>query len=223
MADDALWKDVERYLIDQVLDDDPALDAALADSRDQGLPWIQVSPLEGRFLHLIARLVGARRILEVGTLGGYSAICMARALPPNGRLVSLEVDPKYAAVARSNVERAGLTGLVDVRVGAAADSLAGIERAGEGPFDLTFIDADKRSTPAYFDAALRLSRPGSVIIVDNVVRDGKLVDASLDDPDNAGMRRFLERIAQEPRVTATVLQTVGGKGWDGFAFVRVNG
>jgi predicted O-methyltransferase YrrM len=166
--------------------------------------------------------MGAKSVLEIGTLGGYSTICMARALPAGGRLVTLEVDPKAAAVAEENLRRAGLSDSVEIRVGPASESLARIEAAGEGPFDLFFIDADKQGTPDYFEGALRLSRPGSVIIVDNVVRKGSLIEAESESAEVRGMRRFLEMVSSEPRVTATVLQTVGSKGHDGFAFVRVN-
>ena len=217
-----LWKAVEDYVDSQVLGEDPVLEAALAATAAAGLPSIQVSPPEGRLLFLVARLIGARNVLEIGTLGGYSTICMARALPADGKLVSLEIDPKSVQVASESVRRAGLDDNVEIRLGPAAESLAGIEAAGEGPFDLFFIDADKKGTPEYFEASLRLSRPGSVIIVDNVVRKGSILEADSDNADVQGMRNFLERVSSEPRVTATVLQTVGSKGHDGFAFVLVN-
>jgi predicted O-methyltransferase YrrM len=216
------WKAVEDYVGALVLGHDSVLEATLRSSAEAGLPQIQVSPPEGRFLFLVAGLMGAKSVLEIGTLGGYSTICMARALPAGGRLVTLEVDPKAAAVAEENLRRAGLSDSVEIRVGPASESLARIEAAGEGPFDLFFIDADKQGTPDYFEGALRLSRPGSVIIVDNVVRKGSLIEAESESAEVRGMRRFLEMVSSEPRVTATVLQTVGSKGHDGFAFVRVN-
>jgi predicted O-methyltransferase YrrM len=209
------WQDVDAWLADRLVGTDEALDAALEAGRAAGLPDIAVAPLQGKLLALLAELVGARAVLEIGTLGGYSTIWLARALPDDGRLVSLELDPAYAEVARANVERVGLGGRVDVRVGAALDTLPGVE----GPFDLVFIDADKRTTPAYFEWALRLTRPGSVIVGDNVVRGGALLEG--DDASSEGMRRFVERMAAEPRVDATVIQTVGAKGWDGFALARV--
>jgi predicted O-methyltransferase YrrM len=209
------WQDVDAWLAERLVGTDEALDAALEAGRAAGLPDIAVAPLQGKLLALLAELVGARAVLEIGTLGGYSTIWLARALPDDGRLVSLELDPAYAEVARANVERAGLGGRVDVRVGAALDTLPGVE----GPFDLVFIDADKRTTPAYFEWALRLTRPGSVIVGDNVVRGGALLEG--DDASSEGMRRFVELMAAEPRVDATVIQTVGAKGWDGFALARV--
>jgi len=217
-----VWLAVEQYTTSLLLGDDPVLEGSLAASAEAGLPSIQVSPPEGRFLFLIARLIGAKSVLEIGTLGGYSTICMGRALPADGRLITLELDPKCVEVASENLRRAGLSDRVEIRLGPASESLARIEAAGEGPFDLTFIDADKRGTPEYFEAALRLSRPGGVIIVDNVVRKGSLLEADSENADIQGMRRFLERVSREPRVTATVLQTVGSKGHDGFALVRVN-
>jgi predicted O-methyltransferase YrrM len=209
------WQEVDAWLADALVGPDEALDAALEASRAAGLPDIAVAPLQGKFLFLLARMLGAHSILEIGTLGGYSTILLARALPPDGRLVSLEAEPRYAEVARENVERAGLGGLVEVRVGPALETLPAVE----GPFDLVFIDADKKTTPEYFAWGLRLSRPGSVIVGDNVVRGGALVDG--EDASSEGMRRFVELMAAEPRVEATVLQTVGAKGWDGFALARV--
>jgi predicted O-methyltransferase YrrM len=209
------WQDVDAWLAERLVGTDEALDAALEAGRAAGLPDIAVAPLQGKLLALLAQMVGARAVLEIGTLGGYSTIWLARALPDDGRLVSLELDPAYAEVARANVERAGLGGRVDVRVGAALDTLPGVE----GPFDLVFIDADKRTTPVYFEWALRLTRPGSVIVGDNVVRGGALLEG--DDESSEGMRRFVELMAAEPRVDATVIQTVGAKGWDGFALARV--
>ena len=216
-----VWTAVDGWLGGLLVPPDPALDAALADAAAAGMPPISVSPTEGKLLHLLARLVGARRILEIGTLGGYSTIWMARALPAGGRLVTLELEPAYAAVARASVERAGLADVVEIRVGRAADTLPRLVAEGAAPFDLVFIDADKESTPEYFAWALQLARPGGVIVVDNVVRDGAVVDAGSDDPDVRGVRRFLELLAAEPRVSATALQTVGGKGWDGLALAVV--
>lgn len=216
-----LWTDVDRYLMDQLVPPDPALDAALATSAAAGLPAINVSPTHGKLLHLLAKVQGARRILEIGTLAGYSTIWLARALPAGGHLITLEADPKHADVARANIGRAGLSRSVQVRVGAALDTLPQLAAEGRGPFDLIFIDADKANTPSYFTWALTLSRPGSLIVVDNVVRDGAVVDASSQDPSVQGMRRFFELVRSEPRVDATALQTVGIKGYDGLAIVRV--
>jgi predicted O-methyltransferase YrrM len=215
------WTDVDAWLGEHVGDRDDALEAALAASDAAGMPAIAVSRVGGKFLYLIARLRGARRILEVGTLGGYSTIWMARALPPDGRLVTLEINPRHAEVARQNLERAGLASRVDILIGPAADALARMKSEGVEPFDLIFIDADKRSSDLYFDHALALSRPGSVIIVDNVVRDGKVLDSAADDPDLQGIQRMMSNIRDGSRVTATALQTVGTKGHDGFLFAIV--
>jgi predicted O-methyltransferase YrrM len=209
---------IDAYLNGVLLPPDPALDQALADSDAAGLPQIAVAPNQGRMLKLLAQMAGARRILEIGALGGYSTIWLARALPPDGRLVSLESVPKHAEVARANLARAGLADRAEVRVGRALDLLPTLE----GPFDFTFIDADKPSNPDYFAWALRLSRPGSVIVVDNVVRAGGVADPH-GDPSVQGTRRMFEAIAAEPRVEATAVQTVGSKGWDGFCLIRVNG
>jgi len=216
------WTSVDRYINGLLVPSDPALDATLASSTEAGLPAINVAPNQGKLLHLIARIHGARSVLEIGTLGGYSTIWLARALPPGGRVVTLEADPKHAAVARANLDRAGLAGVVDVRVGRALDMLPQIAKEGLGPFDLFFVDADKMNIPAYFKWALDLSRPGSVIIVDNVVRGGAVLDAESMDPNVQGVRRFNEILAAERRVTATAIQTVGSKGYDGFALVLVN-
>ena len=215
------WTAIDRYLTDLLAPHDAALEATLDRSEAAGLPSIQVSPNQGKLLHLLARLQGARAILEIGTLGGYSTIWLARALASGGHLVTLEFDPKHAEVARANVARAGLAGAVEVRVGPALDTLPVLAAEGRGPFDLTFIDADKPNTPEYFAWALRLSRRGSLIIADNVVRDGAVIDAASTDPSNRGMRRFLELLAAEPRVSATAIQTVGSKGYDGFAVALV--
>ena len=212
------WSAVDRFVVDTLSDSDPVLDAAQRAADTAGLPAISVSAAQGKFLHLLARIRGARRILEIGTLAGYSTIWLARALPPGGQLITLEYDPRHADVARANIARAGLADRVEVRVGRAIEALPGL--VVDEPFDLIFIDADKPSTADYFRWALKLSRPGTVIVVDNVVRDGRLVDAN-GDGDVQGMRRFLEAAANEGRVEGTVLQTVGVKGYDGFALLLV--
>jgi predicted O-methyltransferase YrrM len=217
------WTAVDRYVTDLLVPPDPALEAALADSAAAGLPAINVSPPQGKLLHLLARLMGAQSILEVGTLGGYSTIWLARALPAGGRLVTLESDPKHAAVARVNIARAGLAGVVELRLGPALDTLPRVAADGRGPFDLVFIDADKPNIPGYFEWALKLTRPGSLIVVDNVVRKGAVVDADSPDANVQGVRRFNEVLAAETRVSATAIQTVGGKGYDGFALAVVTG
>jgi predicted O-methyltransferase YrrM len=212
---------VDRYFGDLLAPPDAQLDAALAANRKAGLPPIDVSPLQGKFLHLLVKMMQPRRVLEIGTLGGYSTLWMARALPKDGRIVSLEFSPKHAEVARANLKNARLLDRVDLRVGRALDSLPVLESSGAGPFDLIFIDADKPSNPEYLKWALKLSRPGTAILVDNVVRDGKIVDAKSTDPDIQGTRRMTEMMAAEPRLTATVLQNVGVKGYDGFALAVV--
>ena len=217
------WTTVDQYLAGLLVPDDPALEAAQQASAAAGLPAISVSPTQGKLLWLLARMQQARSILEIGTLGGYSTIWLARALPDGGRLVTLEAEPRHADVARENIARAGLDSVVDLRVGQALDTLPRLEAEGRGPFDLTFIDADKPNTPEYFHWALKLSRPGSLIVVDNVVRKGAVADAESDDPSVQGMRRFLEMLAAESRVSATAIQTVGSKGYDGFAIALVNG
>lgn len=215
------WTQVDRYFGDLLAPADEKLEAALKANGKAGLPSIDVSRMQGKFLHLLVRIAGARRILEIGTLGGYSTIWMARALPEGGRIVTLEVDPKHADVARANLENAGMLDRVDLRVGRAIDSLPILEASGDGPFDLIFIDADKPSNPEYLQWALKLSRPGTVIVVDNVVRKGKVLDARSPDKDVQGTRRMTEIMAAEPRLSATVLQTVGTKGYDGFALAVV--
>ena len=217
-----LWTAVDRYISDLLVPADPALDEALAASAAAGLPPISVSPNEGKLLHLLARIQGARRILEIGTLGGYSTIWLARALPADGRLVTLEADPKHAEVACANLARAGLAGAVDVRVGRALDTLPRLLDEGQGPFDLVFLDADKPSNAEYVRWALRLSRPGTVIVADNVVRGGALVDERSDNSGIRGTRAMFELLAAEPRLSATAVQTVGSKGYDGFALALVN-
>ena len=216
-----LWTKVDRYFGGQLIAPDPALDAALAANREAELPAIDVTPLQGKFLELLARMTNARRILEIGTLGGYSTIWLARALPANGSVVTLELEAKHAAIAASNLERAGLLERVDLRVGRAVDSLQTLVADNAAPFDLIFIDADKAGYPDYLDWSLRLSRPGTVLLADNVVRDGKVIDPKNPDPNIQGVRRFTERIAAEPRLSTTVLQTVGSKGYDGFTLAIV--
>lgn len=216
------WTAVDRYFSDQLVPHDPALEAALRASADAGLPPIHVSPNQGRLLHLLARLLEARKILEIGTLGGYSTIWLARALPEDGHLVTLEALAKHAKIAEANVAYAGLADIVEVRLGAALDTLPKLAEEGKGPFDLTFIDADKERMAEYFRWALELSHPGSVIVVDNVVRGGAVADGTTTDPDVKGVRRFFELLASEPRVSGTAVQTVGSKGWDGFVLALVN-
>jgi predicted O-methyltransferase YrrM len=218
---EALWTAVDQYIADMLVPTDPALDAAIEDSKAAGLPAIAVTPAQGKLLHLLARLQGARRILEMGTLGGYSTIWLARALPEGGRLVTLEVNPEYSKIAQANISRAGLDSVVHLRLGAALDSLPQMAAEGAGAFDFIFIDADKKNIPQYFEFARKLSRPGSLIIVDHVVRDGRVIDAKSHDPDIQGIRRFNQMLAGAQGVCATALQTVGAKGHDGCAFVLV--
>jgi predicted O-methyltransferase YrrM len=215
------WTAVDDYSDAALVPADPVLDAALQAIVDAGLPEISVSPAQGKLLHLLALGQGARRILEIGTLGGYSAIWLARALPSGGRLITLEADPRHAEVARANLASAGLAGVAEVRVGRAVDTLPLLHAAGDGPFDLVFIDADKPSYPDYLAWSVRLCRPGSMIIADNVVRGGDVLDAGSTLAGVQGVRRFIEALAAEPRVTATVIQTVGRKGYDGFALAVV--
>lgn len=213
------WDAVDDWIESNLVSQDTVLAGALAASAEAGLPAIQVSPAQGQLLELLVRMADARSVLEIGTLGGYSTIWLARGLPTDGRVVTLEFDPRHAEVARGNLAAAGLGDVVEVRVGAAAALLPDLQ----GPFDLVFIDADKASTPEYFSHALRLSRPGTVIVVDNVVRGGAVVDGPADDANLAGIRRFAELVRLEPRVQATAIQTVGRKGYDGFAVVVVGG
>lgn len=223
MSSNSTWNDVDDYLARTLHLTDPVLDSALAASTAAGLPPIAVSPPQGKLLQLLALIRGARTILEIGTLGGFSTIELARALPPEGRLVSLEYDPAHAEVARANIAAAGLADRVEVRVGAALDSLPQVQADGIGPFDLVFIDADKVNSANYARWALELSRPGTLIVVDNVVRGGRVLDESGQDPAITGTRDALEFIAAEPRLTATALQTVGSKGYDGFVLALVTG
>ena len=218
-----VWTAVDSYFGDLLIARDEKLDAALAANQKAGLPAIDVSRLQGKFLELLVRISGARRILEIGTLGGYSTIWLARGLPEGGRIVTLEFDPHHAEVARANLEHAGVLDRVDLRVGRAIDTLPTLENTADSPFDLIFIDADKESYPEYLDWTLRLSRVGTVIVADNVVRDGRVVEADCDDERVRGVRRFTERLAAEPRLNATVLQNVGTKGYDGLALAVVVG
>jgi predicted O-methyltransferase YrrM len=215
------WNAVDHYLNETLVAEDDALSSAVHESERAGLPSIQVAPNQGKLLNLLAKTMGARNILEIGTLGGYSTIWLARALPAGGRLITLEAEPKHAEVARANFARAGVQDKIELRLGKALDTLPKVEAEGRGPFDLFFIDADKPSIPEYFDWALKLSRPGSLILVDNVVRKGAVADPASGDPNVQGVRRFNERLAREPRVSATTIQTVGTKGYDGIAFVLV--
>ncbi len=217
------WTAVDHYITGELVPHDEALEEALRASDAAGLPPIHVAPNQGKLLHLLARIQGARNILEVGTLGGYSTLWLARALPPGGRLVTLEMDPRHAEVARANFVRAGLSGVIDLRVGKALDTLPLLAAERREPFDFVFIDADKRSNPDYFQWALKLTRKGSVIVIDNVVRNGAVVDAASADPNIQGVRRLYELLAAEPRVSTTAVQTVGSKGYDGFAMALVTG
>ncbi|KYG05092.1 methyltransferase [Sorangium cellulosum] len=215
------WSAVDRYITDLLVPPDAALDAALEASAAAGLPPINVAPNQGKLLNLLARIHGARTILEIGTLGGYSTIWLARALPAGGRLITLESEPKHAEVARANLDRAGVADRVELRLGRALDTLPKLAAESRGPFDLIFIDADKPSNPDYFAWALKLSRRGSVIVVDNVVRRGAVVDPESADPNVQGVRRLYELLAAERRVSATAIQTVGAKGHDGLAVALV--
>ncbi|MCM2414084.1 O-methyltransferase [Streptomyces sp. RKAG290] len=219
----AQWTAVDDYFNTLLVGPDDALDAAVEASEKAGLPAIQVAANQGKLLNLLARLQGARTVLEIGTLGGYSTIWLARALPEGGRLLTLESDPECAEVARGNIERAGLSEVVEIRVGRALDTLPELAEQGYGPFDVVFIDADKPSNPDYLAWSLRLTRPGSLIVADNVVRDGEVADGASDDPKVQGVRRFTELVAAEPTLTATALQTVGTKGYDGLLMALVTG
>ena len=216
-----LWSDVDAYIVDKLLPGDPVMEAVLAANHDGGLPAIDVSPAQGRFLELLVRLSGARRVLEIGTLGGYSTIWMARALPAGGSIVTLEYAARHAEVARANFERAGVADRIEVRVGAALDNLPGLETDGQGGFDLAFIDADKANNANYIEWAVKLSNPGAVIVVDNVIRDGEIINPRANDPGIVGSRAAFDLLASHPRLKATALQTVGAKGHDGFAIAVV--
>lgn len=215
------WSAVDRYLAGKLLGDDPALDAALTANAEEGLPAIDVSPIQGKLLHLLARAADARRILEIGTLGGYSTIWLARALLEDGKVVTLEIDPHHAAVARANLDRAGMGEKVEIRIGPALETLAAMAGEQASPFDFVFIDADKQSNAAYVEAAIGLARSGALVIVDNVVREGEVLDAASDDPKVQGTRRLFDYLAGEPRLDATAIQTVGVKKWDGLVVALV--
>lgn len=217
------WSAVDEYFSAMLIPSDPVLDAVLDSCVRAGLPPIGVAPNQGKLLYLLARIRGAGRILEIGTLGGYSTIWLARALAPGGKLVSLEVSAAHAQVARENVEAASLSDAVSIMVGRATDTLARLAAEGVEPFDLVFIDADKENNPVYLEAALRLTRPGSLIVCDNVVRNGRVLDAGSDDADVAGTRRYFELLAEQPRLISTAIQTVGVKGWDGLSISLVEG
>jgi predicted O-methyltransferase YrrM len=215
------WSAVDSYIADLFLAPDPALEAALTSSTAAGLPAISVSPTQGKLLHVLARVQGARRILEIGTLGGYSTIWLARALPADGRLISLEIDPRHAEVAQTNLDRAGLSSAVEIRLGPALDTLPKLVTEGRRPFDLIFIDADKPGYADYLKWSLKLARPGTLIIADNVVRKGAVADPESTDENVQGIWKFNEALAAEKRVTTTVMQTVGSKGYDGLALILV--
>ena len=221
VAVEPLWASVDRYFGDLLAPSDEKLDAAVKANRKARLPAIDVTPLQGKFLHVLIQMTQAKRVLEIGTLGGYSTIWMARALPKGGRIVSLEFSPRHAEVARANLRCAGLLSRVEIRIGPALESLPILMSTGAGPFDLIFIDADKENNPHYLHWALKLSRRGTVIVVDNVVRQGGVVKAKSSEPDIVGTRRCLEMMAAEPRLSAVALQTVGVKGLDGFAMAVV--
>jgi len=216
------WSAIDDYIVANLIPDDPVLEAVLRANAEAGLPAIDVSPAQGRLLHLLVKMSGARRVLEIGTLGAYSTIWMARALPEGGQVVTLEFNPHHAEVARSNIERAGLAGVIELRVGAALETLPGVAAENGGPFDFIFIDADKPNNPGYIDWALKLSRPGTVIICDNVIRNGAVIDAQSADANVGGARAAFAALGSDPRVTATALQTVGSKGYDGFILAVVN-
>jgi len=216
------WSAVDAYFSDRLVPTDDALEQALSSSAEAGLPAYNVAPNQGKLLQLFAQMQGARTILEIGTLGGYSAIWMARALPEGGRLISLEANADYAVLAKANIERAGLSHKVEVRIGKALDTLPILEQEGAGPFDLIFIDADKPNNPVYLEWSLKLSRPGTIIIGDNVVRNGAVTDDASEDKNVVGVRRFIDAMAENPRLSATAIQTVGSKGYDGFSMAIVN-
>jgi predicted O-methyltransferase YrrM len=217
-----LWSEVDAYIVSKLLPDDPLMAAVLEANRRSRLPAIDVSAAQGRFLELLVRLAGVRKILEIGTLGGYSTIWMARALPTEGRVVTLEQSKMHALVARGNFQRAGLAGQIELRIGAALDTLPTVERDGLGAFDLVFIDADKPNNPNYLEWAVRLSHPGTVIVLDNVIRDGEVVEAESRDASIVGTRQAFDLLGSHPRLKATALQTVGAKGYDGFAIAVVD-
>ena len=221
-TDADVWKNVDAFFTEALIPADVAFDAALAANREANLPAIDVTLLQGKFLELLIRATRAKRILEIGTLGGYSTLWMARAVGENGKVITLELEKRHAEIAQRNLENAGVAGWVELRVGLAAKSLAGLVAEETAPFDFIFIDADKAGYPDYIQWSLKLSQPGTLIVADNVVRDGKVVDPDNPDPNIMGVRRFTELVAAEPRLTTTVLQTVGSKGYDGFAIAIVN-
>jgi len=216
-----IWTDVDRYFSAALVKPDRAREAALRANRKAELPAIDVTTLQGRFLEVLVRATGARRVLEIGTLGGYSTLWLARAIPDNGLVVTLELEPKHASIAQRNIEKAGLSQRVDLRIGRATEALSSLVAASADPFDFIFIDADKAGYPDYLHWSLKLSHPGTLIVADNVVRDGKVIDPKNPDPNIKGVRRFTKLIATEPRLSTTVLQTVGSKGYDGFAMAVV--
>ncbi len=221
------WADVDDYIVERLVPEQEALDFAIEASEAAGLPPIAVTPAQGKFLELLARIHGATKILELGTLGGYSTIWLARALPAGGRIVTLESEPRHADLARENIAKAGFEEVVDIRVGPALETLSQLAAEGAGPFDLIFIDADKENYPGYFEWSLKLAKPGTAIVGDNVVRDGAILDPDSPDPITGaeglipGVRSFYDLVSAEPRVTATAIQTVGAKGYDGFALAIV--
>ncbi len=217
-----LWTAVDTYIKEKMIPADAVLSAAQQNGIDAGLPPIAVSPAQGKLLYLLARMCGAKNVLEIGTLAGYSTIWMARALPLGGRVITLELDARHAEVSRKNFAMAGLADAIEVRLGSALNSLPKLVEERRGPFDLIFIDADKANIPAYFDWSLKLSRPGTVIVIDNIIRDGKVIDGDSKDADVQGVRQFNQLLATDKRVSATEIQTVGEKGYDGFALLVVN-
>jgi predicted O-methyltransferase YrrM len=221
LRDQEIFSAVDHFVAETIVAEDEGLSGAVEAAEAAGLPSIQVSPPQGKLLQLLVRLIGAERILEFGTLGGYSAILMARSLPEDGRLISLEANAEYAEVARTSIEKAGVGEKVEIRVGPALEALPALEEEGAGLFDLAFIDADKVNTPNYFAWALDRTRPGGLIVADNVVRDGSLADADAADEATQAQRRLHEMLRDEPRVSATTLQTVGVKGYDGFLLALV--
>ncbi|WP_192179910.1 O-methyltransferase [Mesorhizobium amorphae] len=222
MSNKKSWRAVDDYIVASLFEPDPVLDSVLAANHDQGLPAIDVSPAQGKLLSLLVRMQGAKKILEVGTLGGYSTIWMARGLPSDGRIVTLELDPHHARVARSNFDRAGVSDRVELRVGPALQSLAALDAENAGPFDVIFIDADKPNNPNYLSWAMRLSRPGTVIVCDNVIRDGAVLDEDGRDANVEGARAAFSFIGGDKRLDGTAIQTVGAKGYDGFAIAIVD-
>jgi predicted O-methyltransferase YrrM len=217
-----IWKKVDCFFTDALIPADSGLDAALAANRKADLPAIDVTPLQGRFLELMIRAMGARRVLEIGTLGAYSTIWLARAVGDGGKVVTLELDPRHAEIAQRNLDNAGVADRVGLRIGPAAKTLEALVAEHTAPFDFIFIDADKAGYPNYIEWSLKLSRPGTLIIADNVVRDGNVIDPDDPDPNIQGVRRFTDLVAADPRLSTTVLQTVGSKGYDGFAIAIVN-